>query len=205
MGGGWEGGDRGCVFSTLQGSSNDLGVRYKLAESNKQSANIDVVDFWDPLSCIAFDDYNFYFDSTAKTLMIYSKFWYYVGFSGLVLRTHAWAYSFLHAFSLGKKTSVRLHWERTPLCTVVCAGVLEPLQKWVWSRFEQYVFVEVFRIGYNTLMLMVGSHCAYKECIYNYGGGISTKITSVLAVLSKKCFKYTFSFYREVCALCSIT
>ena len=57
---------------------------------------------------------DFFFDSTAKTLVIYREFWYFSRiFPTLLSQLISIFMSLLHTFSMGGKTDARLRQERT--------------------------------------------------------------------------------------------
>ena len=88
-------------------------------------------------------------------LVIYREFWYFSRiFPTLFSQLISIFMSLLHTFSMGVKTMRDFPGANgSPLLCVVAffpppaarAGVLEPLQKWEWSRFEHYEFVDLFQ------------------------------------------------------------
>ena len=98
-----------------------------------------------------------FFDSTAKTLVIYRELWYFSRiFPTLFSQLISIFISLLHTFSKGVKIDARLpRSERFAsimrsgvlLRPPVSAGVLEPLQTWEWSRFVHTISLTFFNLG----------------------------------------------------------
>ena len=100
---------------------------------------------------------DFFFDSTARTLVIYREFWYFSRiFPTLFSQLISIFMSLLHTFSMGVKTDARLP-RSERFASIMRSCVLSAscgtrrrtrtIKKWEWSRFEHTRSLTFFNPG----------------------------------------------------------